>query len=542
MPNRRHATPISTDNSRNLFAESRKYYSALNSVHKTAAVAAVLLLILGANQSIQSRESEQSPRTTTAIEMKIGATSNLASTNIHKEAQERSNTVSGRDEITLAIGKSYPISDQHATATPSRQHQQSLKNTQIAKISNRTDVHETSPAQKTVTVKLPTIKAKQQSGAIQKQVNTRTLTETIKPGDNLSKVFQRVGLSDSDVYRVVKSGKEGKALTKMFPGETLHFLLDQNRQLEKVTRQKSKLETIQFIRVDGDSKAQFVVKRTVRSPEIRQVHRSGKISSSLSLAADRAELSPSMTINVANIFGGVIDFVLDVRKGDQFTVIYEEHYLDGEKVNDGKILAAQYVNRGKIYNAYRYKDTEGDIGYYNEDGVSMRKAFLRAPLDFTRISSGFNLRRLHPVTKQVKPHRGIDYAAPRGTPVYSAGEGRVVAAARNRANGNYVFVKHGETYTTKYLHLNKRNVKKGQRVKQGQVIGEVGCTGLCTGPHLHYEFLVNGVHRNPRTIVKKLPKAKRLGSKHKPHFIASIQPIQMQLANYSSQLQLATRE
>ncbi|MGB1192357.1 MAG: peptidoglycan DD-metalloendopeptidase family protein, partial [Pseudomonadales bacterium] len=367
----------------------------------------------------------------------------------------------------------------------------------------------------------------------------KTIQQTLKKGDNLSMVFERVGLNGRDVYQVVQSGSEGKALTRMFPGEQLEFVFSEGKQLEKVIRIKSPLESIHFVRNTSGEKTYFTIDTVTRTPDIKRVYRSALIDDSLSLSAQRADVSQSITMNMANIFGGVIDFVLDVRKGDQFTVVYEEHYLDGEKIDEGNIIAAQYINRGTTYNAYRYSDPDGDTGYYNEDGISMRKAFLRAPLDFTRISSGFNLRRMHPITKQVKPHRGIDYAAPRGTPVFSVGDGRVVASSRTRANGNYVFIKHGESYTTKYLHLHRRSVTKGQRVKQGQIIGQVGCTGLCSGPHLHYEFLVNGVHRNPRTILKKLPKAKRLNASLKSDFLASIASTQLQLANYSSQVKFA---
>ena len=172
----------------------------------------------------------------------------------------------------------------------------------------------------------------------------------------------------------------------------------------------------------------------------------------------------------------------------------------------------------------------------------MRKVFLRAPLDFTRVSSGFNLRRLHPITKKVKPHRGIDYAAATGTPIFSVGDGRVSASGYSEANGNFVFIRHGDTYQTKYLHLHKRNVKKGQRVKQGQIIGSVGCTGLCTGPHLHYEFLVNGVHRNPRTIMSKLPKAKRLAKSEISSFDSATNAMQQQLRHYGEQTLFALGE
>lgn len=364
--------------------------------------------------------------------------------------------------------------------------------------------------------------------------------QPIKPGDNLSMVFDRVGLSAREVLNVVNSSTEGKALTRMFPGESLEFVINDDKVLIEVIRRKSLLESVHFTR--NDELAKFIVTTHTRQPDIRVVYRSAKVSDSLSMSAERANISPSTTMNMANIFGGVIDFVLDVRNGDQFTVAYEEHFLDGEKIDEGTIIAAQYVNRGKTYNAYRYTDPDGDIGYYNEDGISMRKAFLRAPLDFTRVSSRFNMRRLHPITKQVKPHRGIDYAAPTGTPIFSTGDGSVIASNYNNANGHYIFIRHGESYITKYLHLHKRFAKKGQRVKQGQIIGQVGSTGFSTGPHLHYEFLVNGVHRNPSTILKKLPKAKRLKSDFKADFIASITSTQMQLASNSNAFKLASNQ
>ncbi|MBT8149615.1 MAG: peptidoglycan DD-metalloendopeptidase family protein, partial [Pseudomonadales bacterium] len=261
---------------------------------------------------------------------------------------------------------------------------------------------------------------------------------------------------------------------------------------------------------------------------------------SLSRAAEKAGLSAATTMNMANIFGGVMDFALDVRSGDRFTVIYEEHYLQGKKIKDGVIVAAQYVNNGTSFNAFRYEHSNGEVGYYNEEGVSMRKAFLRAPLDFTRVSSSFNMKRLHPITKKVKPHRGIDYAARRGTPVYTVGDGRVVKSGYSKANGKYVVIKHGESYTTKYLHLDRRSVKRGQRVKQGQVIGNVGCTGLCTGPHLHYEFLAHGVHRNPRTIIKKLPKAKKLAKSERHAFANATDRTREILQHFSQQFELAS--
>ena len=367
------------------------------------------------------------------------------------------------------------------------------------------------------------------------EASTTVKRETVKSGDTLSELFQRVGLGANTVYRITNSGKPGKALTRMYPGEELIFEFDQEQEVQTVTRIKSELEQIKFT-ANGDS---FSTETITLEPEIRQIQRGGSVNSSLSESAYEAGISSLVTMNMANIFGGVMDFALDVRPGDHFTVIYEELYLNGEKIDDGKIVAAQYVNSGKVFNAYRYEDSKGDVGYFNEDGESMRKVFLRAPLDFTRVSSGFNLRRLHPITKKVKPHRGIDYAAPTGTPIFSVGDGRVSKAGYSKANGNYIFIRHGESYVTKYLHLKKRNVSTGQRIKQGQIIGSVGCTGLCTGPHLHYEFLVNGVHRNPRTIVSKLPKAKRLAKSELPRFNVNTKGQQELIEHYGYKTTIA---
>ncbi|MBT8140143.1 MAG: peptidoglycan DD-metalloendopeptidase family protein [Gammaproteobacteria bacterium] len=363
----------------------------------------------------------------------------------------------------------------------------------------------------------------------------KTEVREVKRGDTLSGIFASAGLGANSVHAVMRAGPEGKALATLMPGESINFEFDHLGDLARVSRVKSPLETTHFLPDAGE----FQIESVVREPEIKRIHRSGIVDSSLSLAAEKAGLSASTTMNMANIFGGVMDFALDVRGGDRFTIIYEEHYIDGKKLKDGAIVAAQYVNAGTEFNAFRYVHNNGEVGYYNEEGVSMRKVFLRAPLDFTRVSSSFNLRRLHPITKKVRPHRGIDYAARTGTAVFSVGDGRVVTSGYSKSNGKYVIIRHGDAYTTKYLHLHKRNVKRGQRVKQGQIIGQVGCTGLCTGPHLHYEFLVNGVHRNPRTIIKKLPKAKKLAKAKLPAFNTAIDSRREILQHFSQQFELA---
>lgn len=359
----------------------------------------------------------------------------------------------------------------------------------------------------------------------------------VRSGDNLAKLFQRAGLNAQALHELTSSLADTKPLTRIYPGQTISFAVA-NDQLIGLRVVKSRLESIQFMRVDDGFSMELVTQR----PEVRPRYVSGTISSSLFLAASDSGLPDKLVMEVANIFGGVIDFVYDVRRGDRFFVLFEEHFVDGELVGVGPILAAHFNNRGDAHSAFRYTHENGDIGYYSADGVSMRKAFLRAPLDFTRISSGFNPNRLHPIFKTSRPHRGIDYAAPTGTPVFAAGDGRVVQSGYTAANGNFVVIQHGQQYTTKYLHLNKRAVKAGSRVKQQQIIGWVGATGYATGPHLHYEFLVNGVHRNPRTILAKLPKAKSIEAKEMARFEGQISGLQLQVATYTRQTQLAAAE
>lgn len=344
----------------------------------------------------------------------------------------------------------------------------------------------------------------------------------VRTGDNLSLIFNRAGFSDRDVYDVTSS-KKGGALRKIFPGQLIGFAANEDNALVAVRHIESPLKQTVYSKSEG----QFVSEIITRETQARERSVALTIDSSLFLAGDRAGLSDGIIMELAAILGGVIDFALDPRRGDEIIILFEENFLDGEKFSDGNILAASFNNNGRLVEAYRYTDSSGDTGYFDADGVSMRKAFLKAPLDFTRVSSSFNPNRLHPIYKTKRPHRGTDYAAPRGTPVYAAGDGRIVEASYTRSNGNYVFIQHGEGFKTHYLHLNKKRVKRGDRVTQGQVIGTVGSTGAATGPHLHYEFLVNGVHRNPRTVHKILPKAKSLPDSELALFKVAIeQPVQ----------------
>ncbi len=352
---------------------------------------------------------------------------------------------------------------------------------------------------------------------------------SIKPGDTLSTAFERTNLSSNDMYTLLNSSKEGKRLAVLKPGETFSYR-KQDKQLQELIRHISPLKSVRFTR-DGKS---FKHENITIEPEKRLAFSAATIDSNLFDAAASVNIPLQVIMEMAGIFGGVMDFVYDPRKGDTFSVLFEELYVDGEYIGSGKIVASSYNNAGEIHEAYRYTDKNKRSSYFNGEGTSMRKAFLRAPVDFNRISSNFNPNRLHPIFKTRRPHRGIDYAAKRGTPVFSSGDGRVIKSTYNKASGHYVVVQHGPRYQTKYLHLHKRHVKVGQKINQGQVLGTVGSTGYATGPHLHYEFLLDGVHRNPRTILNKLPKAKSIPKSNMAHFLATIKPVQQQFAAYKN--------
>ena len=359
--------------------------------------------------------------------------------------------------------------------------------------------------------------------------------QRVASGDNLSTLFQRAKLSPLDVYKV-SSSKSGRALRNLYPGETFRFGVNNDGILAELQYIKSPLESHIFTYKNGS----YIAEKQLRQPEVLVSYREGVIKDSLYMAGKEANLPDKLIMELANIFGWDIDFVFDIRRGDSFSLTYEDRYLEGEKLGTGNIIAASFTNRGKTYQAVRYTNSKGRSNYYTPEGRSMRKAFLRTPLDIFRISSGFNLRRKHPIHKKIKAHRGVDYAAPRGTPVYAAGDGKVIATGYSKPNGNYVFVQHGQTYTTKYLHLNRKKVRKGQTVRQRQLIGTVGSTGYATGPHLHYEFLVNGVHRNPRTV--KLPQSQPIAKAEKAAFLKATKSSLAQLAEYQQPTQLASAQ
>ena len=324
----------------------------------------------------------------------------------------------------------------------------------------------------------------------------------VESGDNLSLIFNRMNISPAVLQEIMSLGKEVDILKHLMPDHEMRFQFDDG-ELAAMQYDVNLTETLKISRQEGSYAAQTIKTEL----ETRVKDSTGIITDSLFLSAQRAGLSDNLIMQLVELYGWDIDFALDIRKGDRFHVIYDEKYKDGVKVQDGPILAAEFINRDKPYFAVRYTQPDGYTSYYNENGFSMRKAFLRTPLKFTRISSRFSLARKHPILNKIRAHRGVDYAAPMGTPIKATGDGTVSFIGTNGGYGRVIILRHGEKYSTLYGHMSRfaRGLKNGARVKQGQIIGYVGMSGLATGPHLHYEFRINGVHYNPLTV--ELPKA-----------------------------------
>jgi len=369
---------------------------------------------------------------------------------------------------------------------------------------------------------------------------TAWITATVRNGDNLSNMFGRLGLRSQELHSILALGGETRALKTLYPGEEIRLQTASDGTLLALSYDVNESRTLWVERGQNGFSS-----RVVEHPlETRVTQASGIINDSLFLASQRAGLGDNLTMELAGIFGWDIDFSLDIRSGDRFSVVYEEVYKNGERLRDGGILAAEFVNRDKVYRAVRYTDAGGNAQFYSPDGKSLRKAFLRSPVAFTRVSSKFSLGRMHPILNRIRSHKGVDYAAPTGTPVKSTGDGKIAFRGVKGGYGNAVIVQHGSRYSTLYGHLSRfaRGMTPGTRVTQGQVIGYVGMTGLATGPHLHYEFHVDGVHRNPLTV--PFPDASPLPAQHLAEFTRESQPLlaRLDVLNRMQALQVAQRD
>lgn len=343
------------------------------------------------------------------------------------------------------------------------------------------------------------------------------LVITVGEGDNLTLLFNRAGLGPQDVQALAGSDPGAAKLARLYPNDQLAFSIAADNSLASLEIIRSPLESFLYTR---DEAGNYHFSHLVNQPSIELVQKDAVITDSLFQAAQRGGIPAAMTMELAGIFGGVVDFILDTREGDSFSLVYEEKYLEGEFIGFGRILAAQFSNQGTMHTAIRYENAAGESNFFNLEGESMRKAFLLNPVDFTRISSGFSLARKHPILNTLRAHKGTDYAAPIGTQVVATADGRVTFANRKGSFGKLVVIQHDDRFETRYAHLNDfaRGISNGVKVRQGQVIGYVGSTGGATGPHLHYEFLMDGVQRNPRTIDEHVPRASSVAETEMPRF------------------------
>ncbi|MHC8441538.1 MAG: OapA family protein, partial [Candidatus Eutrophobiaceae bacterium] len=332
-------------------------------------------------------------------------------------------------------------------------------------------------------------------------------TVEVKNGDSMALIFSRLQLSSQALHEIIHLNEHTRRLRHIRPKEQLKFHIDRATHLQAMQYRLNMHQTLVVKR--GEDSFTAYVEDT--PPEIIIQRRHVRIDDSLYMAGVRSGLSEKLIMELANIFGWDIDFALDIRAGDKFTLIYEELYRENRKIGTGNILAAEFWNRDRQLRAVRYTNTSKRTDYFTPKGDALRKAFLRTPVDFTRISSKFNLKRKHPILKNVvRPHQGVDYAAPINTPVKATGDGIIEFLGTKGHYGKTVIIRHAGTYHTLYAHLSRfaKGIRKSHRIKQGEIIAYVGTSGLSTGPHLHYEFRVNGVHKDPLKV--KLPKAKRL--------------------------------
>jgi murein DD-endopeptidase MepM/ murein hydrolase activator NlpD len=350
--------------------------------------------------------------------------------------------------------------------------------------------------------------------------------ERVQRGDTIGGVLARLSVADQAAQNFLRTDPRARSLYQLKPGKSVRVQTDEDGHLLALSylTQNGDLLTVRR------GKDDFVAASVVRPATVRLELRAGEIHSSLFAAADAVGLPDAITSQMADVFSGDVDFHHDLRRGDRFTVVYEMREVDGYPAGTGKVVAAEFVGKGTVYRAFLWRGADGDEGYYAEDGKSLRKAFLRSPLEFTRVTSGFSLARFHPFMQTWRAHRGVDFAAPSGTPVHAAGDGRVAAAGAQNGYGNVVILQHAGAFSTVYAHLSRfaAGIRTGTHVAQGELIGYVGQTGWATGPHLHYEFRVGNEQRDPLSIA--LPNAQPIPTTDRPAYVERVAPLAAQLS------------
>jgi len=338
----------------------------------------------------------------------------------------------------------------------------------------------------------------------------------VKEGDNLSSLFAREGISQ-ELVALLMGAKEANALKQLKPDQEIFLSFDETGDLFSL---KTQLHPTSDLLIKK-SRGSFISEEIQKAQTVQLAHRSAVIKTSLFRAAQDANINDKLILALADIFAFDIDFASDLQPNDSFKIIYEEKFIDGKKANSGNILAAEFINEGTVHRAVRFTDENGHSRYYTPEGLSLSQGFMRTPVKFSRISSTFQLARKHPILHHLRAHKGVDYAAPTGTPVRATADATILEIGWKGGYGRTIVLQHGKMYSTLYGHLSgfASGMRHGKAVKQGDIIGYVGSTGLATGPHLHYEFRVNGVHKNPLTaaLPKSLPLASQYTTQFKQH-------------------------
>ena len=369
---------------------------------------------------------------------------------------------------------------------------------------------------------------------INSQLPYDSINLIVRSGDTMERIFRKNKLDLGHLVEIARLPEIGKHIREMHPGDAFKIQHNQGK-LISLYHELDLTSAILVSKIESG----FATEIVERPIELRRRLGYGRIETSLFESAVQAGMSDKLIMNLAGIFGWDIDFVFDIREGDDYYILFEQIYQEGKYRTDGEIIATEFNNNGQTFQAVRYIDKSGLSSYFTPEGRSIRKAFIRAPVDFTRISSSFNLRRKHPILNRIRAHRGVDYAAPRGTQIKAAGDGKVIFRGSKNGYGNANILQHGGNITTLYGHMSKfaSSARVGKRVRQGQTIGYVGSTGLATAAHLHYEYRLNGVHRNPRTV--KLPQAAPIRKEYREDFLTTAAPILEELDRYK-RIQIAT--
>lgn len=345
--------------------------------------------------------------------------------------------------------------------------------------------------------------------------------ERIQRGDTVGSILARLQINDPAAVDYLRTARDVRLLRQLVPGRTVRA----------ATRDDGTLVSLRYLSSDGTelsverSDSGFAAREATAGAETRLLMAAGEVSTSLFAATDAAGLDDAVAVQLAEIFSGEVDFHRDLRPGDRFAVVYEGLFSEGEMTRTGRIVAAEFSSQGRLLRALYFKDRDGRGGYYTAEGRNLRKVFLRSPLEFSRISSGFSAARFHPVLQTWRAHKGVDYSAPVGTRVRATADGQVKFMGQQGGYGKVVVLRHPNGYSTLYGHLSgfAKGVGVGQRVSQGDVIGYVGMTGLATGPHLHYEFRLNDVHQNPLKLAA--PEAPSVSRETKKQFELATRPL-----------------